>query len=161
MKQLITMTIALLMGVNLIAQNRVSLSDFESLNNTSWKGKLIYKDYQSGKQESIDATMQIELKNGKIVMNVQYTYEPSKNNKSSVKLRNDGTYFGNEKIEHFSNTNGTKTLVTSYVGKDNGKKANMRMTRTLTDSTYSVVKEVTYFGEEKSFVRNRYDYKKT
>ena len=54
-----------------------------------------------------DATMQFKIEGDKIVTNVQYTYEPSKNYKGSVKIKKNGTYFGNEKVVRFTDNDGT------------------------------------------------------
>ena len=160
MKTLFT-TFALLFAVIAInAQDTISLSDFESMNNTRWEGTLTYKDYQSGKQETIDATMQFKIKGDKLIRNIQYTYEPNKNNKSTVKIKKNGTYFGNEKVLNFTEENGTKILITTYKSRDNGKKADIFITHTLTDSTYTVTKEVSYLDSEEKFVRNVYSYTK-
>lgn len=142
------------------AQDTIQLSDFEQINNTSWKGELTYKDYQSGKQETIPCTLQLKVEDGKIIFNQQYTYEPNKNNKSTVKIKKNGTYFGNEKVVSFSENKDSQTLVTLYRGRDNGKKADMYITRVLTDSTYVVTKEVQYLNTEERFVRNTYSYTK-
>ena len=142
------------------AQDTVQLSDFESMNNTSWKGTLTYTDYQSGELETIDATMQFKIENDKLITNIQYTYEPSKNYKGSIKIKKNGTYFGNEKVISFTEENGTKTLVTTYRGKDDNRKADMYITHTLTDSTYSVSKEVVYVDTKERLIRNTYNYTK-
>ncbi|GGI57320.1 hypothetical protein [Winogradskyella haliclonae] len=160
MKTLFTTCVLLFTVLSIDAQNTISLSDFESMNNTSWKGTLTYKDYQSGKQQTIDATMQFKIEGDKIISNVQYTYEPSKNHKSSIKIRKNGSYFGNERVLNFTEQNGTKTLVTTYQSRDNGKKANMFITHTITDSTYTVTKEVSYLDNDEKFVRNTYNYTK-
>lgn len=160
MKTLFTTFTLLLTVITINTQNNISLSDFESLNNTSWKGTLTYKDYQSGKQETIPCTMQLKIEGGKIVFNQQYTYEPNKNNRSSVRIKKNGTYFGNEKVLSFTKENGTKTLVTIYQSRDNGKKADMFITHILTDSTYTVTKEVSYLDSDEKFVRNTYSYTK-
>ncbi|TCK69129.1 hypothetical protein DFQ05_0644 [Winogradskyella wandonensis] len=160
MKTLLTTFALLFTVITINAQDTISLSDFESMNNTSWEGTLTYKDYQSGKQETVDATMQFKIEGDKLISNVQYTYEPSKNHKGSVKIKKNGTYFGNEKVLSFKEENGTKTLVTTYQSRDNGKKADMFITHTLTDSTYTVTKEVSYLDSDEKFVRNTYSYTK-
>ena len=157
MKTLFTI-IVLAFGLIVQAQDTIKLSDFESLNNTSWKGTLTYTDYQTGKLTDVDATMQFKIENDKIITNVQYTYEPSKNYKGSVKIKKNGTYFGNEKVLSFTNVNGTKTLVTTYRGKDDNRKADMYLTHVMTDSTYSVTKEVVYVDTEERLIRNTYNY---
>ncbi|BAO77057.1 hypothetical protein [Winogradskyella sp. PG-2] len=122
MKNLFTTFCLYVIAFNCNAQDPLKLADFEILNNTSWVGQLTYKDYQSGKPTSIDATTQIKIEDEKIVFNIQYTYEPNKNNKSSVKIKKEGTYFGNEKIVNNTLENGIRTFVTTYEGRDDGKK---------------------------------------
>ena len=160
MRTLLTIITLFIAGFISQAQNSIQLSDFESLNNTHWTGTLTYTDYQSGDLKTVDATMQFEIKGDKILTQVQYTYEPSKNYKGSIKIRKNGTYFGNEKVVSFSDINGTKILVTTYQGKDGGKKADMIMTHTITDSTYSVSKEVVYLDTKERLIRNTYNYTK-
>lgn len=160
MKTLFTTVALLFTVITITAQNTISLSDFERINNTSWKGELTYKDYQSGKQETIPCTMQLKIEKDKIIFNQQYTYEPNKNNKSTVKIKKNGRYFGNEEVISLTKENGKETLATRYSGKDNGKKAYMYVTRVLTDTTYTVTKEVAYFDSDERFIRNRYSYTK-
>lgn len=160
MKTRFTTLLTLIITCSMHAQDTLQLSDFEILNNTNWKGQLTYKDYQSGKQTSIDATMQIEIKDDKIVSTMQYTYEPHKNNRSSVKIKKKGTYFGNEKVINNRLENGVRTFVTMYQGKDNGKKATMYITRVFFEDSYTVTKEVQYLNTEERFVRNRYQFNK-
>lgn len=142
------------------AQNSIQLSDFKSIDNTSWEGTLTHRDYQSGQLETVDATMQFKIEGDKIITNVQYTYELNKNHKGSVKIKKNGTYFGNEKVVSFKEEDGTKTLVTTYKGKDKNRKAEMFITHTLTDSTYTVSKEVVYLDTKERLVRNTYQYTK-
>lgn len=160
MKHLITTCCTLFVLITLTAQNTIKLSDFDYLKDTSWKGTLTYMDYQSGELVTIDTTMQLDIENDKIVSNIQYTYEPNKNNRSTVKIKQTGTYFGSEKVVSFNNDNGTITLVTTYQGKDNGKNADMYITRTMTSSTYTVSKKVVYKDTKEELIRNRYSYTK-
>ncbi|EDP70163.1 hypothetical protein FBALC1_11537 [Flavobacteriales bacterium ALC-1] len=160
MKNLFTTLCLFFIVCNCNAQDTLKLSELELLNNTSWKGKLTYKDYQSGKLTSIDATMQAEIDGEKIIYNVQYTYEPNKNNKSSIKIKKNGTYYGNEKIVSNTYKNGTRTFVTSYEGKDNGKKATMYITRQFNETSYKEIKEVLLKDSSKRFMRNTYEFTK-
>lgn len=160
MKTLLNTICILILALTVNAQDTIQLSDFKILNNTNWKGKLTYKDYQSGKPTSIDATMQIEIDEEKIVYNIQYTYEPKKNNQSSVKIKKNGTYYGSEKVVSNSFENGVRTFVTTYEGRDNGKKATMYMTRQFSDNTYTVTKEVQLKDSKERFIRNTYEFTK-
>ena len=69
------------------AQDTIQLSDFEILNQTSWTGKLTYKDYQSGEPSTIDATTQIEIIKEKLIFNIQYTYELIKTIDPQLRLK--------------------------------------------------------------------------
>ncbi|MCA0153912.1 hypothetical protein [Winogradskyella vincentii] len=147
-------------AVILNAQEPLKISDFEILNNTSWEGQLTYKDYQSGKLSTIDATMQMKIKNDRIITNIQYTYEPNKNNSSSVKLKKDGAYYGNEKVISNSKIDDERIFVTYYEGKDNGRKADIFITHKFDDDNLKIVKEVQYKNDENRFVRNTYQFTK-
>lgn len=142
------------------AQEPLRIDHFEILNNTKWKGKLTYKDYQSGKLTTIETALQIKLDGDKIVSNIQYVYEPHKNNKSSVKLKKNGTYFGNERVISNKLENGVRTFVSTYEGKDGGQKATMYITHSFNHEFYKVVKEVQLKDTKERFVRNTYEYTK-
>ena len=159
-KSLFISILALIMSSNCNSQETLKIADFLTLNNTNWIGQLTYKDYQSGKQTSIDATLQIAIEDDKIIFNIQYTYEPNKNHVSSVKLKKNGTYFGNEKILTHTFNNGVRTFVTTYKGRDNNRRATLFITRQWTEKTYKVTKEVQYHGTNDRFVRNTYEYQK-
>ena len=160
MKTLFTTLCLFIFIYNSNAQGTIQLSDFDVLNHTSWTGKLTYKDYQSGKPNTIDATTQIEIIKEKLIFNIQYTYEPHKNNKSSVRIKKNGTYYGNEKVISNTLENGTRTIITSYEGKDNGEKAIMFVTRQFSTTRYSVTKEVQLKNTDERFVRNTYEFTK-
>lgn len=155
-----TTIVVFLLALNTMGQDPLNISDFSMLDNTRWEGQLTYKDYQTGKLTSIDATMQIDLSGKKINSKIQYIYEPNKNNTSSVKIRKNGTYYGNERIIRNSFSNGTFTFVTTYEGRDNNKKATMYITHQFNENTFIVTKEVKYQDGVNQFVRNTYNFKR-
>lgn len=142
------------------AQDTITLSDFEILNNTSWKGTLNYKDYGSGEQENIPSTLQIKIENGKIKSSIQYVYEPNKNHKNAVKIKKKGRYYGNEKIVLNTLKNKIRTVITTYKGKDNGTKAKFFITHKFDNNSYSITKEVLLENTTERFVRNTYTFQK-
>jgi len=160
MKTLITTFSLIFLAFFVNAQERISTSDFQPLDNTSWKGQLTYKDYQSGQPTTIDATMQIYVEDNKIMTNVQYTYEPNKNNKSSVKIKKNGQYYGNEKVIQNTLENNTRTIVTTYKGRDANKKATIYKTYLFNDTSFTVTKEVVFKGTTERFTRNQYTFNK-
>jgi len=142
------------------AQDTIAMSDFETLNNTSWKGSLTYKDYGSGKQETIPSKLQIKIENNKIKWSIQYDYEPNKNNMSSVKIKKNGTYYGSEKVVSNTMENGVRTIITTYRGRDNGTKATFFNIHKFDANNYSSTKEVQLKGTTERFIRNTYSFKK-
>ena len=160
MKTLFTTLCLFMFTMNSNAKATLKISDFQIIVNSSWTGQLTYKNYQSGKLTSVATTMQIRIEGEKLISTNQYTYEPNKNNKSSVKLKKNGNYFGNEKVLSNSFKNGIRTFVTTYNGKDNGKKATMYIIRKFNDSSYTVTKEVQLTGSDERFMRNTYEFTK-
>ena len=160
MKNLITVVSIVLFTLISNAQSSVSTSDFEILDNTNWKGTLTYLDYQSGELSSIDTNLQVEIEGNKVKSNLQYVYEPHKNNKSSVQIKKNGTYYGKEKIVSNTLNNGTRTIITTYEGKDNGKKATMFITHEFNKTSYTISKKVAYKNTDESLVRNTYKFTK-
>lgn len=160
MKNLLFTTAISLFTLMLHAQSSISLSDLEILNNTEWEGKLTYIDYQSGEATSIDTKMQIKIDDGKIIYNMQYVYEPKKNNKSSVSIKKNGTYYGNEKVISNTVNNDSRTIITSYKGKDNGKKATMFISRIFNETNLSIIKKVVFKDGSKPLIRNTYTFTK-
>ena len=142
------------------AQDTINLSDFETLNNTRWKGTLTYMDYSSSKQESIPTSLQIKIENNKIKSFIQYDYETNKNYKNAVRIKKNGTYFGNEFVVKNIKENGIRTIITSYKGKDNGTNATFFNIHKFDSDNYSITKEVLLKNTTKRFIRNTYSLKK-
>ena len=153
-------TISLLFIIQIAySQQTVSLSDFEILHETNWQGYLTYKDFSSGETKFVDAIMQILIKDEKIITNLQYIYEPNKNESSKVSIKDNGRYFGSEEVLSNSFENGIRTIVTKYEGKDNGKPALQYKTYRFDNQSFSKTKEVQYVGSEERFIRNAYHFK--
>ncbi|TMM57208.1 hypothetical protein FEE95_12015 [Maribacter algarum] len=161
MKNAITLLLTVLLTSAAYAQNKVSISKLEFLNNTSWSGNLMYINYGDGKEVTLRTTMQVEIKGDKIVMHTQFTDEPSANSKNSTKLKNDGTYLGDEEIiEYSTSENGIQKIVTQFKGKDANKRATLYKTYLLGENEFSITKKVQYDDADEGFVRNRYTYTK-
>lgn len=160
MKTITSMLIALFLN-GLSAQNTISKSDFENLDKTSWRGNLMYVNYGDGKEVNLRTTMQIEVAGNEFTMKTQYTDEPSANGEGSIKISADGTYLGEEKIvEKIALDGGGLKLVTRYTGSDNNRAAIMTKTYLITNSSFSITKEVSYEDSKEVLVRNRYTYTK-
>jgi len=152
--------LCILAGSSSFGQPKVTIADFENLDNSKWIGNLKYVNYGDGHEVTLKTTMQIFLEGNKILINTQYPDEPKANSKESIKIKKDGTYLGNEEIIEKNQEMGTMKLVTKYRGKDNNKSAIIYKTYTLSENEYSVEKSVDYLNSEQKIWRNRYNYKR-
>ncbi|MDB4292480.1 hypothetical protein N9954_03680 [Maribacter sp.] len=161
MKSIAFIFLLLCFNTALIAQVSINISELEFLDKTSWSGSLMYVNYGDGKEVTLRTTMQIEIKGDKIVMNMQFTDEPGANSKSNIKLKKDGTYFGDEKIIERTNLeDGTLKIVTTFEGDDNNKPATMLKTYLIGKNEFSITKKVNFKNSDEALVRNRYTYSK-
>lgn len=160
MKHLFTTLALIFFTITINAQDTIALSDYEILNNTNWKGTLTYKDFSSGKQTSIPSSLQIKIEDDKVKSSIRYDYEPNKNYTSKVKIKKNGTYYGDEKVISNILENKTRIITTTYNGKDNRKKAIFFFTYKFDNESYTITKEVQYKNTKERFVRNTYSFKK-
>lgn len=160
MKTIITSILICILST-LNAQTKVDISDFEILNNTNWKGTLTYKNYSDGKNVTLPTTLHITLKKNKVITETKFPEEPKANSKYGVKIKKNGTYYGDEQVlSKKVLPNGSIKISTFYKGKDNNKKAKMYKTYTFNGNSFSVLKEVQYLGSEERFMRNKQVYKR-
>ncbi|WP_146106935.1 hypothetical protein [Polaribacter porphyrae] len=161
MKTIITLLISLSVLLNLKAQDTITISDFEVLNNSNWKGTLMYKNYSDEKEVTLETTMKITLKSNKVINEIKFPKEPKANSKSSIKIRKNGTYFGNEKIiSKEILADGFTKIITYYKGKDNNKKAKMYKTYLFNSNSFSITKLVEYLDSGEKIIRNKQTYKR-
>ncbi|MFK7757622.1 MAG: hypothetical protein AB8B53_11900 [Flavobacteriales bacterium] len=141
------------------AQETISIDDFKILDNTSWEGTLTYLDYSSNELTDIDTKMQVKILENTFEQNIQYVWEPDKNIQAKTKIRKKGKYLGKQKVvSKMVNEDGSIKIVTTYKGKDNGKKATFYFTYEISSHQYKVIKEVQLSGNEVRFMRNMYTY---
>ncbi|WP_297692239.1 hypothetical protein [uncultured Eudoraea sp.] len=160
MKTLSFLVLCLLVTSSSFGQPRVTISDFENLNNTQWSGSLMYINYGDGKEVTLRSKMQILIEGNKILTNIQYPDEPKANSRESIKIKKNGTYLDNEEIIEKKLEMGTMKLVTRYRGKDNNKLAVIYKTYNISENEYTVEKKVDYLNTEQKTLRNRYRYKR-
>jgi len=162
MKTIITLLISIAVSTFAQAQQKVTNSDFESLHNTNWKGELMYVNYSDNKEVTLPTTLKLEVKKNKIIFQTKYTYEESANTKSTIKIKKNGTYLGNQKIINISrNDDGSIKIETMREGRDDNRKATIYITYFFNDTTLSMKKEVEFKDAPGKFVRNQYTYTKS
>lgn len=148
--------------VDELIANQNQLSEkyiFSLLTSDNWKGKLTYKDYQSGKEVDIPAAMKIKLvKENEISLEYIYPDEPHMNNTSKAKLDLEKKKLEGHDIKSIENENGTVTIIAEYQGKDNGKKADIRLTYSISENQFSMKKEYKGKDTENFKLRNIYSF---
>lgn len=162
MKTLFTIAITMLTLLSTTQSGTsISTEELSVLDQTNWIGELTYVNYGDGREVTLKTKMQIEVKKDKLLMRTQYIDEPSANSKSTIKLKKNGTYFGEEKITEKTITeNGLMILKTEFSGRDANKPATIFKTYTYDGNHFSVIKEVQFEGALERFMRNTYTYKK-
>ncbi len=149
--------------VNLVnaQQTTLKIEDLIFLDNTRWKGTLIYVNYSDGKEVDISKELKITIQGNKLIMENTYPNEPKANTQQAIKLRKNGAYFGKEKISSVDKqSNGNLTIRTKTIGKDNGVKAFLMKTYTIGSETLTITKKVQVLGSSRIFLRNKSSFKK-
>ena len=85
MKFLSFLVLCILVASSSFGQPRVTISDFEILDNSQWSGSLMYINYGNEKEVTLRTKMQILIEGNKILINIQYPDEPKANSKESIK----------------------------------------------------------------------------
>ena len=159
MKTTLSILICFTLTATLSAQTSVAISELEFLNNTSWEGHLMYVNYGDGKEVNLRTTMQIEIQGDQLLMQTQFTDEPSANSVDTIKLKKGGTYLGNELIiKREDLADGTIEILTRFEGKDANQPATMFKTYRINESEITISKRVKFERSEKELIRNRYTY---
>lgn len=162
MKTFITLFITITVAFFSQAQEKVSMDDFTNLDNTNWTGELMYVNYSDSKEVTLPTTLEIKVKKNKVVLFTKYPNEQSANGKSSLKLNNDGTYIGGQKITKVNRlANGSMEIETMYEGQDDNRDATMYITYYFGKNKLSMQKEVEFKDTPGKFVRNKYTYTKS
>lgn len=157
MKNLIVTTLFILVCISSKAQS-FQIKDL-STSVGNWKGKLTYLDYSSGKPYTMAANIKINLNENKsgFIMGYEYPSEPQENSMDTTYV--NGNLFGKDTIVEFKKaTDGGFKLITEIEGEDGNdhKKAILRHTYILKNNTFSVVKDVKFYGTDKWIKRNEY-----
>jgi hypothetical protein len=111
-----------------------------------WEGTLTYLDYQSGKPYTMPANAEV------------YPKEPKANSIDTLKIALSGRELNNDKITSIKRTKNNIIIITEADGNDGNdqKKASLRITYSLSKSTFSITKDVKFEGT--SIWIKRHDY---
>lgn len=144
------------------AQNSVKP---EILKNTigEWEGTLTYLDYQTNEPFIMPVNLRIE--NGKnkhqIKLFLEYPKEPNANSTDKIKISKDGTKINKANVITNKKISEEKfEIITKYSGKDNNRKAEIRVIYLIGKAELIIRKEVKFENTENWILRNEYNYKR-
>ncbi len=161
MKTLVNLFIGLIFLSKAFGQPVLTIEELKSLDNTSWTGNLMYKNYGDNSEVNLRTSMQIKIKGTLILRSIQYTDEPSANFNSKIALKKNGQYFGKERIiEKNYKKDSTLVFATEYKGLDDDRPAVMTTTYELNSAAISITKQVKYTDTAEKLIRNKYTYKR-
>ncbi len=138
----------------------------EELNNLrgSWKGRLTYKDYNSGNETAIPATVFCQRTNSESrtwVLNFDYPGENGHEHMEEYRINKEGTVISNQKLlEKIILPDGSLKILLEENGKDGNdqKPATFHHIIVVSASKLSITKMVRFEGELAFFKRNEYQF---
>lgn len=135
-----------------------SPEDFRVVTGSGWKGHLSYLDYSSEALSKIPVEIQVDEPNGRTLgYSIRYPGETQYNSSEKIELSLDGRELnGGLIIARKRNDNGDLILVTTYEGKDDNRRADIRVTYAIGSTAFSMSKEVRFEGGSDYFLRNQY-----
>ena len=137
----------------------------EILENTigEWKGGLTYLDYQTNEPFTMPVNLRIE--NGKnkyqFKLFLEYPKESNANSTDKIIISKDGTKIN--KADVISNriiSEEEFEVITEYSGKDNNKKAEIRVIYIIGKTELIIRKKVRFENTEDWILRSEYNYKR-
>ena len=135
-----------------------SAEDFRVVAGSGWNGYLSYLDYSSEALSRIPVEIQVDEPNGRTLdYAIKYPSETQYNSREKIKLSCDGRKLNDGLIiARKRNDNGDLILVTTYQGKDDNRRADIRVTYAISSTVFSISKEIRFEGESDYFLRNQY-----
>ncbi len=135
-----------------------SPEDFRVVAGSGWKGHLSYLDYSSEALSKIPVEIEVDEPNGRsLSYAIRYPGETQYNSREKIQFSRDGRELNDGLIiARKRNDYGDLMLVTTYQGKDDNRRADIRVTYAIGSTAFSISKEVRFEGESDYFLRNQY-----
>lgn len=159
----------ILLSTNAMAQGPSGIQPEELKNfEGSWKGSLTYKDYSTGKETSIAATVVCHLakpenESRTWVMNFDYPGEKGHDHSEEYRINKEGTGISNKLlVEKTLLPDGSLKIILEEKGKDGNdqKPAIFHHIIKLSASTLTITKMVRFEGDQVFIKRNEYQFSK-
>lgn len=143
--------------------NAIQASDLATLVG-NWEGSLTYLNYGDNQYVTIETNLEIVAGENENELAVTNTYPDEPNAGGSYRLRitKKGMRLNKEPVISRSLLDdGTIEVVTQYRGRDDNKRAQIRITYRISDSSYTSRKDVQYKGETEWIKRNEFSYQRS
>jgi len=156
-------------GLNCLSQQSESVATFVTnqaiaLALGSWEGSLTYKDYSSGEPFTMPANVEVGKgkKDNVLMLQNIFPNEPKANSTGRIKLSKKGRRINkNTVISKEVLSDGTVQITASNTGKDNGKKAEIRLLYSIAKDELIISKEVKFEGAGSWLQRNEFRYQRS
>lgn len=152
----------LLFSFSIFSQHRVAAEDLKRLIG-EWEGQITYLDYQTNKPFTMDANLSVRpgRSDWSLILSNDYPSEPKANNTEKIRVTRKGETLNKSRVTVRKElNNGQIEIQTENQGKDDNKKATIRYTYLIGQTSFLIRKEV-QFNEEAGWVkRNEFSYAK-
>lgn len=139
------------------------VDDLQALSDRLWRGELSYLDYSKNTWTNIPSNLRVtrsEQDPSVWLWSYGYDDEPHANAKDGLRLSSDGKSLGEEKVISRTRLHkGIIRIVTTMMGKDDGRDAQFRFTYLFNKDSFERKKEVKLNGADDYFVRHVYRWK--
>ena len=153
--------LSLLSGTFLSAQDlKISSEDINKMIG-HWEGSLRYIDYSSGQPYQMPCNLDVEKGKSNFELNFIQSYpnEPHANKKGKFKFASEGSEIDGHDIVSRTDLDGEEVeYVVEYEGKDDNKKALIRLTYIIGPDVFVQKKEVQFEPQGDWMVRNTFSY---
>lgn len=140
------------------------VADLQALSDKLWRGELRYLDYSKNTWTSIPSNIRVtrsEQDPSVWLWSYGYDDEPHANAKDGLPLAEDGKSLGDEKVISRTRLHQDEIrIVTTMMGKDDGRDAQFRFTYRFNKDSFERKKEVKLNGADDFFVRHVYVWKR-
>jgi hypothetical protein len=142
----------------------ITTDELNILTGKKWTGKLTYLDYSSKELVSIPAEVTVlnTQDPDAFIFIKEYPDEPKANSTDTVRIEENGKKFDNETVtEKISDGESSLKIVTEAEGMDDEKTALIRHTYFISNTKYTIQKDVN-FGDGNNFLkRHIYEFERT
>ncbi|NRA29548.1 MAG: hypothetical protein HRU11_04735 [Parvularculaceae bacterium] len=139
----------------------ITIDDFRMIEGETWSDDLNYLDYTSGERTSIPIRAQFEVADANTLLYaIQYPGEEQHNNKTAMKLSQDGEFFDGARVSGRTATGSMVTITTLSRGRDDNQPADIQIVYEISADVFKMKKNVRFDDGDAFFNRNVYTFRR-